>query len=396
MLKTYNLNGEIVDSLDLKVLLISNGIDMTSNVIFENFGATHRISQADDLMACDCVLLPDRTVVHLTNVGSQSPFSMDISENGKPCILYNGQFVTEVDLPPKTSFYEQFTSSGIPFKWMAVLQGLDVLAFPYLWPCEYARAGFACQYCHTGGFTEQLAKEGHPDQPFPTAQDVAEIVNYAIHTEELASHIQITGGSTMNPQAECHLIASMLNTIDDVAGLENIRGEMLIYTTPPSDPSMIDDVFDAGADRVACSLEVWDENLVAQVCPGKTRFTGRDRHLRTLLHIADKYGPNKACSSFVVGVEPVESFLAGAEYLASNGIVPIASVWIPHGRPVLGKTETPGIDYYRQLRNGLAEIYTKYNCEPPGTFGFNVCLCRDTWNHRDEIVTSQDYRMDCC
>jgi len=347
-------------------------------------------------MACDCLLLPDQTICHITNVGPQSPFSLGIDTSNRPCLFYDGNVVTEIDLPQKTRFYEQSTSSGMPFKWMAVLQSTDVLSFPYLWPCEYARAGFACQYCHTGGFTEQLAREGQPDPPFPTPQDVAEIVNYAINTEKLASHIQITGGSTMNPQAECDLITEILHTIDAVAGLDNIRGEMLIYTTPPTDPTVVDEVFEAGADRIACSLEVWDEELVIQVCPGKSRFTGRERHLNTLLHIADKYGPNKACSSFVIGVEPVESFLAGAEYLASRGIVPIASVWIPHGRPVLGTTEAPGIDYYRKLRDGLAEIYIKHNIEPPGTAGFNVCLCRDTWNHRDEIVRRKACHLEGC
>jgi len=107
-----------------------------------------------------------------------------------------------------------------------------------------------------------------------------------------------------------------------------------------------------------------------------------------LTYIADTYGPNKACTSFVVGVEPAESYLAGAEYLAQRGIVPIASIWIPFGRPVMGKREAPGLEYYRRVKEGLAAIYEKYHIEPPGSVGLNVCLCRDAWNHRLEIIAT--------
>ena len=88
----------------------------------------------------------------------------------------------------------------------------------------------------------------------------------------------------------------------------------------------------------------------------------------------------------MVGLEPVESFLTGAEFFASRGIVPIVSIWMPHGRPVLGKLEAPGLDYYRRVRDGIAEIFYKYKIEPPGGTGFNVCLCRDAWNHCSDIL----------
>ena len=73
------------------------------------------------------------------------------------------------------------------------------------------------------------------------------MVNYAINTEKLASYIQITGGSTMNPRAECHLVADMLRAIDDLAGLDNISGEVLVYMSPLPDPTIVDEVFFRGS-----------------------------------------------------------------------------------------------------------------------------------------------------
>ena len=61
-----------------------------------------------------------------------------------------------------------------------------------------------------------------------------------------------------------------------------------------------------------CSLEVWDDQLARVITPGKWKFAGRQRFLDCLKYIAKRYGPNRACSSFVVGLEPVESFLEAA------------------------------------------------------------------------------------
>ena len=152
------------------------------------------------------------------------------------------------------------------------------------------------------------------------------------------------------------------------------------------DGRKLDALFNAGVDRIACDIEIWNEELFARICPGKSKWTGRQRCLDALLYVARKYGANRACSTFVVGLEPAEDFLAGAEYLASNGIAPIPSIWMPHGLPSIPGTVTADLDFFRKIKKGLAEIYSKYQCPPPGELGFNVCLCRDTWNHQDDLL----------
>ncbi len=406
MLHHYQLDGDRVDSLDLKALVVTRGVKVSGD-IYRRFGATHRIYP--DPEKCNCLIVPDGTIVQLTDlalhmrflkravilgalrnlkhsISLRTPFSLEIAPDGQPALLYHDSFVTTVSFPPASRFYDQRTSSGLPFLSNAVLQGVDFLSFQCLWTCEYAKAGYACQFCYAGGMTERLSRQQKTGPPLPTPRDVAEITAYAINSERSAKHIQLTGGSTMNAQAECRVIVQYLDEIEHVVGLRNIPGEMLIYTSPPQDPTELDQLFASGADRIACSLEVWDEELAKIITPGKATFTGRQRTLDCLNYIAKKYGPNKACSSFVVGVEPAHSVLAGAEYLAERGIVPIASIWIPFGRPVMGKTEAPGLDYYRRVKEGLATIFEKYHIEPPGSTGLNVCLCRDAWSNRLEII----------
>lgn len=155
----------------------------------------------------------------------------------------------------------------------------------------------------------------------------------------------------------------------------------MLYITPPEDLSFIDEYFKLGASKIACSLELWDEELAKRVTPGKIEFTTRKRHLDTLEYIAKNYGVGKAFSNFVIGIESFDTLKEGAEYLAERGIIPTASIWMPMGRPVNGSMQTPEIDYYKKVKELFAGLYRKYNLEPSECCGLNVCIERDIWNY---------------
>lgn len=132
---------------------------------------------------------------------------------------------------------------------------------------------------------------------FKLPDDVAEVINYSIENCNVNS-IQITGGSTFKSEREEKYIASYMNAINKKAGLKNINGEILLYITPPDKTHVIDNYFELGASRIACSLEVWDDRLASSITPGKREITTKERHLDALTYIAEKYGPNKAFSNF--------------------------------------------------------------------------------------------------
>lgn len=395
----YKLGDREVDTVDLKTLLVSRGVHVSGEV-YSKFKDCVRLSV--DPMQCNTVKLPDGTIVQLTDLSFhmsyirsamnwsalsqlrylphlKSDFALRLDESGRPLLYYMGAKVVEVEFVGRSEFYRQETSSGLPFLGNAVLQGTEWLSYQCLWKCDYAYMGEPCQYCFSGGELAALGRKRKRPPKYPTPEDVAEMAEYAILTEKCASSIQITGGSSFNDEAETTRIVAMLDAIDRRVGRKNISGEILVYTTPPKDPQSLDAVFEAGADRIACSLEIWNEELARQIMPGKMKYTGRQRHLDSLHYIASKYGKNKACSNFIVGLEPVDSIVEGAEYLASHGIVPIASVWIPFGRPVLGSMKTPDLDYYRTFKREFARIYRQYGVVPPGGKGLNVCVCRDIY-----------------
>lgn len=395
----YPIDDEVVNSVVLKALLVSRGVKVSKDV-YEKYRGLARLST--DPLTCNSFALSDGTIVQLTdlsfhmdymksmvswNMLSQikylpqlkTDFSIRLDQDDQPVLFHKKNFLSRITFFPHTAFYSQKTTSGLPFLGNAVLQGKDWLSFQLLWKCDYALAGEPCQYCFSGGELASLAKRKKKLPRYPTPEDVAEICAYAFIQEKCANSIQITGGSSFDNKAEIQKVINILNAIEHRVGKENIPGEIVAYITPPKVKEDIEAIFSAGADKVSCSLEIWDENLANQIMPGKMRFTGRQRHIDCLLYIAQKYGKNKACCNFIIGLEPLESLFEGVEFMASHGIIPVASVWIPFGRPVLGSMKAQDVAYYQAVEKELAEVYRKHGIIPPGSQGLNVCVCRDIY-----------------
>ena len=386
-----------VDSIELKCLVISRGLKVAPEV-YKKLGGKYRIYP--NALTCNSMKLPDGTIVMATDLGFHmstlsSMFSWDnlklfkyMSDmktdfrlelvDGKPVLMYKNELVCPVTLMPGTEFFKQKTSSGMPFIGNAVLQGCDWVAFQCLWPCEYAMAGKACQYCFSGGQFEALARRNKPMPFIPSPGDVAEVVQYAIANDGVNS-IQITGGSTFRAEDEERHVTAYMSALNEEVGRGNITGEILLYITPPEKTDVIDRYFELGADRIACSLEVWDDERAAIITPGKHEFTTKRRQLDALTYIAERHGPGRAFSNFIIGLEPIETLREGAKFLAERGIIPSASIWMPFGKPVMGSVKAPDVDYFRAAKELLAELYEKYNLMPAGGCGLNVCVEKDIW-----------------
>jgi len=304
-----------------------------------------------------------------------TPFTLRM-ENGQVILYCENAEVDIISFPPLSHFYKQKTASGRPFMGNAVMQGLDWVAFQCLWPCEFAADRQACQFCFSGGDFENAAKKGKALPKPITSEDVKEIIAYSLDKEKI-SNIQITGGSTYDGKSETKYITAHLAAIKDLP----VPGETLLYITPPSDTTLADQYFELGASRIACSLEIWNMTLAREITPGKVNFIGRERYLQTLEYIAKKYGNGKAFSNFIIGLESFDDLAKGSTYLAERGILPTASVWMPMGRPVMGSMKAPALDYYKQVKEHFAELYTKFKLEPPKSHGLNVCVEWDIWNY---------------
>ena len=227
----YVIDGNSIDSVELKCLIVSRGIKV-DNAVYRQNKNTARLNGSP--LCCNCLLLSDGTVVQLTDTNFHirhlsgilkwdnvrllkymndlsTPFSLRMQDD-RTMLLYNNVEIDTVSFPPASAFYRQKTASGRPFVGNAVLQGLDWVSFQCLWTCEYAATGQPCQFCFSGAGFENTAKKGKPLPKAVPASDVAEIVRYALDNDGI-SNIQITGGSTFDGHVEATHITEYLTAI---------------------------------------------------------------------------------------------------------------------------------------------------------------------------------------
>lgn len=379
MLATIEAGSGTLSVLDLKCALIGAGMQYPDQVYAAVAGHA-RLEPPSNPFACNGVILPGDVAVHL-NANPLSPYALDLDEDGQVALFHEGARLCAVTFPPATTYYQQSTASGTPFGAIAVLEGDGLLAFFYMWPCEYVKTNEACTFC----FQVRAEQMGF-QLPAPSPKEVAEIIAWGIERGGV-KEIQLTAGTRFATQKECAQYAEVLRAIDARVGLDNIPSEIYCYMTAPKEPIWVDQVFEAGADRVAHDLHVWDPALHAKFAPGHARAVGREAQLRALEHIAAKHGPNKAFSAFVAGVEPLESMLEGAEYLARRGIVPAFSVWMPPPGSTSTQSQPPDLNYYRAARRAFARLYKEYDLNPPGIpRGSHVSICRDIYRNMDAIL----------
>ena len=89
MLATYDLDGQPVDALDLKCLLIGAGMRYPARV-HKAVAGRARLEPPSNAYACNCIILPGEVAVHLT-ASNVSPFALDLDGNGTSACFITGR-----------------------------------------------------------------------------------------------------------------------------------------------------------------------------------------------------------------------------------------------------------------------------------------------------------------
>ena len=95
---------------------------------------------------------------------------------------------------------------------------------------------------------------------------------------------------------------------------------------PPRADQWIDRAYAMGVDALSFNLEIYDPDVLNRHCIGRARYIGRDRYLSALAHAATVFPSGTVWTDLILGVEPVESTLAGIDALADLGVVPVLAL----------------------------------------------------------------------
>ena len=276
----------------------------------------------------------------------QSPFTLDYKAHQLRICHQNGQEIA-VKAAPRPQWYDLRCSTGKLMRHVGTLQGTYLGIFPTK-ICEFWTNNTKenCKYCSVG------LNLGKDDAPEKTVKEIVEVV-CAARRESKITYVDFNTGH--------HEDESYLDALKPlVKAVKKETGLLVGVQSPPhSDLSRYDQLRRMGVNRVSFCFELYDRQRFEEVCPGKHRFYGLDRYLKTIDYCAS-LGKKQSLrepwvtnGEVIAGLESPGSTIQAIDRIASVGAIPTVCVFrplvgTPYARLQPPKTETM-IPVFRRL-----------------------------------------------
>ncbi|MBI5682907.1 MAG: radical SAM protein [Deltaproteobacteria bacterium] len=312
----------------LKIDLMLNGIrvgDETACVLGLNQGYEYSgITGGLDIM------LPYNTWVNvpfLKNFVKNSPYEL-IRHDGKFFVKLGTESV-KVKIIPKPEFYKLKTTTGIPLSKIGVVHGGYVAITPDT-RCEFFNMNIECRYC-AGNFNTGKGN-------VYTVEEVLETVE-AAYKEGKDEVVYLSIGFSEAADGGIEFLKPYIKAIK-----KHFNTLVAVEALPPKENHCIDETYAVGADSVLYNMEIFDEKLFKEICPGRDKLIGRERYINALKYAAKVFPNGTVATHLIVGLEPSESTMKGIDFFTGIGVVPILPIYRPSGSAKLSGYKVPSMD----------------------------------------------------
>jgi len=224
---------------------------------------------------------------------------------------------TEVRVVPPPGYYNQTTRSGMPM-WRVGSSYGPYIAINPAKRCGFSERGSHCRFC------DASTQGADRDVPIPV-DDVVDTVRAAF-ADGLIEFVYFHIGYLDTDDAGVLFIEPYVRAIK-----RNFDTLVAVQLQPPRENRWIDYLYAIGVDAISYSIEIHDEAILENVCRGRVEQVGRQRYYDALAHAAAVFPNGTVWSDLIIGLEPLESTLAGVDALVSMGVLPVLSVFRPLG-----------------------------------------------------------------
>ena len=280
-----------------------------------------------------------------------TPYSI-VVENGKP-VLYN-----EKEPVAEITFYEQPThpvldkvlSTGEKVRGILTIDPHGQVDVSYSAECSLKDNGEDCLFCSIN------VRERDPERVLiKNPRQIAEAYGI-VRQAGYGNHFKISGGFVPE-RREVEYYIDVVEAIREKYSA--FKGVAVIGA--PADLSILPKYKEAGYTDLSHNLEVWDKHLFAHICPGKSRRNGGWQHWVDSLEAAvEVFGKGHVHSNFVGGLDTMDGFLDGIEYLSSKGVVAHFGMFSQQKNTGLEGKRGPEPWYHWKLVDKATDIQLRY------------------------------------
>lgn len=265
-----------------------------------------------------------------------SPFTLDWNDSFH---VTSAEVFIPVTPVPEPTYYGSTTSRGLPCSEVAQMCSADRVCYSLTGPtCSFWPRRVRCAYCSIGLNTDADARKR-------TEEDLLDVITLAAaDPSRPARHVLLGGGTPLGPDMGAVLSGELASRI-----WGTVRLPSYVMIAAPLEDHYIEDLLEAGVQELGINLEFWDDESWRRYIPGKRERIGKSRYLDAIAHAGATFGPIRARSIVIAGLEPPASTLRAVEELASRGVMPIISPFRPLVGTELAKTRGFSATEYQQM-----------------------------------------------
>jgi hypothetical protein len=224
------------------------------------------------------------TVTH--SFDQLSPYSIEEFDRVL-VLLRENSIVANIKEVPMPHWYYKKVSTDVPMPTYFLHEGKKFLHQAYT-GCDYHSIGLQCGFCSTGS----KWKIGTPIE-------VAETVDEACK-ENNTYQVCLGGGTKIPIKHNIEYFSKCASEISKRHPYVPIWVEM----NPPETDDDIDTLIKSGVTSFGFNIEIWDDTLRQEICPGKSKIS-KKRYIDAMKYALSVVGSNRVGSVLLAGIEPV-------------------------------------------------------------------------------------------
>jgi hypothetical protein len=300
----------------LKISLLTSGLRLSTSAAGQLARLKPQLRTRSGVSGGLDLVLPRHVHVNCAteeSYAATSPWQLDW--DGKAFVVGTADRLwSRAGIYPRPDYYDHAASDGTPFVEIGQMCSGDRICIGMTRHCFFWRRDLRCRYCSIGHNARREAARKTPS-------NIAEAVWAAANDSVLpARHVLIGGGTPNNEDRGAQFAAEACRAIK-----ERLAISVYVMIAPPCELGDIDRLKSAGADELGMNVEFFGREAMRRYAPGKLSLIGIEHHYRALERAVEAFGPTNARSIVIVGLEPPDLVVAGAERLAAMGVMPILS-----------------------------------------------------------------------
>ncbi|MGD0584356.1 MAG: radical SAM protein [Oryzomonas sp.] len=280
-----------------------------------------------------------------------APYAI-VVENGKPVLYNEKEPLAEITFyeQPVHPVLEQQLSTGEKVKGILTIDPHGQIDVSYSAECSLKDNGEDCLFCSIN------VREREPERVLiKNSRQIAEAYDI-VRQAGYGNNFKISGGFVPE-RREVEYYIDVVEAIREK--YSKFKGVAVIGA--PADLSILPKYKEAGYTDLSHNLEVWDKNLFAHICPGKSKRNGGWQHwVDSLVAAVDVFGKGQVHSNFVGGLDTMDGFLEGIEFLSSKGVVAHFGMFSQQKNTGLEGKRGPEPWYHWELVDKATDIQLRY------------------------------------